>query len=154
MGQLQDQVEGAHCDLPGCTQAFVTVAWGSLGASGLPRALNKRAVGRARPEPGLGVRKGLQGGMAGLKTLGPCGHPHPTPTVSPSRSLQQPWRMPGLALPGICRVALPGPHLLCSLSSVRDLTQFHGQGTGAGGPGGKRGFCDLSVQQGADSKKP
>nr|XP_016795022.1 uncharacterized protein LOC104003697 isoform X4 [Pan troglodytes] len=44
--------------------------------------------------------------------------------------------MPGLALPGICSVTLPGPHLLYSLSAVPEtLPSPRGRGEGGGDPG-------------------
>lgn len=94
------------------------------------RALSKRVAGQAKPEPGPGVRKGLQGGMEGPKTLGPCGHSHP-PCPQPSTSGGH-----GGCLDPPCQGFVRWPCLvpLSSTHSVESARAFPASGPGGGGP--------------------
>ena len=93
-------------------------------------SLSKRVAGQARPKPGPGVRKGSQGGMEGLKTLGPCGHTHPQCPQPPAPSSH------GGCLDPPCPVFARWPCTvpLSPTHSMETARPFSALGTGGGGP--------------------
>ncbi|XP_006522874.1 coiled-coil domain-containing protein 188 isoform X3 [Mus musculus] len=120
----------AHCDLPDCTQAFVTVTLGRLVSQSDIQSALKESGRLARPEPGPEVRNGSQGLMEGPKPLGPCGHSHPQRPLAPVSSshggyLDQPCQ-------GFVRCPCLVP--LQSTQSLESSRPFPAPGTGSGRP--------------------
>lgn len=135
----------AHCDLPGCTWAFVTVTCGTPVSEHDTKAPSVRGWQVSQARAWTWGQKRLQGRMEGPKTLGPCGHSHPQCPPAPASSshggcLDQPC--PGFVR-WPCLVPQPSVH---SLESSRI---FQAPGPKGGGPraGGKASFLSSEEEE-------